>query len=61
MVKMRNFGAKVSGDLHTTLNGGEEEVAAVMLTIALDVAHKSVMTVMIPSLLSQFWLIHSVY
>ena len=44
VVQLRDFGAQVAKALRKQL-GSNEEVAAMMLVIALDAAHKSVMTV----------------
>jgi hypothetical protein len=45
VVKMRKLGLNVSRELGKTAKGGEAEVAATMLKVALDVAHTSVLTV----------------
>ncbi|TAQ84346.1 hypothetical protein B7494_g7332 [Chlorociboria aeruginascens] len=44
VVRLRQFGVQASRNLANELPGGEEEVAAMMLTIALDTTHKTVMT-----------------
>lgn len=45
VVNMRKFGIDISRTLSKKLKGNDDYVAATMLVIALDTAHKSVMTV----------------